>query len=85
MTLILTNNVTKKTYSYTVEDVDDSRLFYHFNNFTVESGMDDGQYSYTLQDADDKQVASGVLQIGDYKNNPTTYKQTNGQYKQYNG
>ena len=85
MTLILTNNVTKKTYSYTVEDVDDSHLFSHFNDFKVESGMDDGQYSYILQDADDKQVASGVLQIGDYKNNPTTYKETNNGYKTYNG
>lgn len=83
MTLILTNNVTKKSYSFTVSDAGDSRLFYHFTNFQVEDKMDDGQYSYELKDEDDKQIASGVLQIGDYKNTNKAYVKNNSPYKQY--
>lgn len=86
MTLKFTNSVTKKTYSCSVEDLNDSKLFYHFEDFKLDENMDDGQYNYELLDDDDNKVAEGLLQIGDYTNNATQYTtQANGKYKQYNG
>lgn len=85
MTLKLTHNVTKKEYTFDVTDANDSRLFYHFSTFQLTEVMNEGTYGYKLYDKDDKEVATGILQIGDYKNNTTQYtKQENG-YKQYNG
>lgn len=84
MTLILTNSVTKMQYNFTVSDASDSRLFYHINDFRLYNDMDEGQYNYSLLD-DDNEVASGILQIGEYENNSTTYTTTDGNYKQYNG
>ena len=91
MKLTIINNVTKKEYQYTVTDIGDSMMFYHFD-ITLESGMDDGEYKYILTDVvDDETVvlATGVLQVGNYQvpsGSTTTYtKENKDEYIQYNG
>lgn len=84
MVFLLQNNVTKREYSYTVYDVNDSALFWHFT-LTLGENMDDGEYTYRLM-SENVELAKGVLQIGDYQNNSKKYTTTddNG-IKQYNG
>lgn len=84
MIFLLQNNVTKKEYSYKVYDVNDSTLFWHFT-LTLGEEMDDGEYTYRLMN-DEIELATGLLQIGDYKNNSKKYTVTDaGGIKQYNG
>lgn len=85
MVLKLTNNVSKKTYEYAVNDLNDSKLYYHFDNFVL-AQCDDGEYNYELFDNDEKLVAKGVLQVGNYNPEHKTYKEENNKtYKQYQG
>lgn len=84
MVLLLQNNVTKREYSYTVYDVNDSNLFWHFT-LTLGENMDDGEYTYRLMN-ENVELAKGILQIGDYQNNSKKYTTTNDNgIKQYNG
>lgn len=82
MILTLTNTVTKQGLDIEVTDIQDSRLFYHFN-LELPQKMDEGSYTYTLRD-DDTILATGLCQIGDYKAENTTYK-TNGNTIKYYG
>ena len=84
MVLKLTNNVSKKTYEYTVIDLEDSTLYYHFDNFVLEDNMDDGEYNYELFDENEKMVAQGLLQIGLYTSENKVYSENVKTYKQYN-
>lgn len=87
MKLILKNNVDKKEYEFSVTDLEDSGMFWHFN-LSLVSGMCDGEYSYVLYDNDNKQVAEGLLQIGDYEikqQEQPVYTNNNNEYIQYNG
>lgn len=86
MKLIFKNNVDKKEYEFSVVDLEDSGMYWHFN-INLVSGMPDGEYSYVLYDDDNKQVAEGLCQIGDYTIKPQeqhTYN-NNTEYVQYNG
>lgn len=84
MTFYLQNNVTKREYSYWVNDVNDSTLFWHFT-LTLGENMDDGEYTYRLMN-ENVELAKGILQIGDYQNNSKKYTTTNDNgIKQYNG
>lgn len=84
MILKLTNNVTKKVIEYTVNDLKDSKLYYHFENFVLEP-CEDGEYGYELYDKD-KLVAQGLLQVGNYESEHKVYTEDNNNvYKQYNG
>lgn len=89
MKLTFKNNVTKKEYEFQVEDVGDSFIFYHFNNFVLEDAMDDGEYDYTLTDIVDEEtvvLATGIVQIGNYVAPTTAYTNNNTtNYIQYNG
>lgn len=85
MTLKFVNNVSKKEYEYSVTDLNDSKLYYHFENFVLDDGMDDGEYNYFLFDNDDNLVAQGLVQIGDYVPEHTIYDNNDVKYKQYNG
>ena len=86
MVLKLTNNVSKKEYEFTVTDLENSKLYYHFNNFVLEEHMDDGEYNYYLYDEEETLVAQGLLQVGNYNAERKIYKETeNNTYKQYNG
>lgn len=85
MTLKLTNNVSKKEYEYTVTDMEDSKMYYHFENFVLDDNMDDGEYDYFLYDEENTVVAQGLCQIGDYEREETTiYDNNKPTYKQYN-
>lgn len=87
MKLILKNNVDKKEYEFSVVDLEDSGMFWHFN-INLVSGMPDGEYSYFLFDDDGKQVAEGLLQVGDYtirEQEQPVYTNNNTEYIQYNG
>lgn len=87
MRLELTNNVTKKVYTFDgLEDKLTSRIFYTLDIQLTET-MDEGEYMYVLFDDDNIQKASGLLQIGDYKPENKTYSASteNNGYIQYNG
>lgn len=84
MLLQLTNQVTKKTYEFEVEELNTSRNYYNFN-IELEEGMDDGEYKYILYDEFGVGVSDGTLQIGDYIENKIDYKQENNGYIQYKG
>lgn len=86
MILEIINNLTKNTVNFTVDDLKDSALFYHFDISLVD-GMEDGEYTYYLKDGD-KLLATGLLQIGDYKrdeNVNTEYNGNNNGYIVYDG
>lgn len=84
MTLKLTNNVTKSVQTLSgLTDSNTSRMFYSFS-ITLPSGMDDGEYTYELMD-NDVVKSQGLLQIGDYIPQNTTYTNDNNTYKQYEG
>lgn len=82
MTLKLINNLDKNEYVFTVSDKETSRLFFHFN-IKLKRNMPDGEYTYTLLDGDDE-IATGLLQIGNYAAPSTAYTKNNT-YKQYKG
>ena len=72
MKLIIKNGITHKNFEYSVEDLNESSIYYVFNiNFPEE--MDDGEYSYILKDDGDKIVATGLMRIGDFKQENTQY------------
>lgn len=83
MTLKFINTVSKKEYTFTVTDLNDSRIYYHFKDFVLDDGMDDGSYDYMLFDDKSNLVAQGNLQIGDFVPETKTYTE-NKTYKQYN-
>ena len=83
MTLKFVNNVDKREYLFqNLEDINDSKMFFHFN-IRLTAGMPDGSYEYNLID-NNVVVASGNVQIGEYKQTNTTYTKNN-EFIQYNG
>lgn len=86
MTLKLENNVTNVSYTISgLTDLQKSRLNYVFS-LSLPEGIDSGEYNYTLEDDENTVVASGIIQIGSYTPQKTTYTaQTNNDYVQYEG
>ena len=86
MKLILKNNVDKKEYEFSVTDLEDSGMFWHFH-INLPNGMPDGEYGYFLYDENDKEVAEGLVQIGYYeiKEQEQSVYNNNQEYIQYNG
>lgn len=87
MTLELRNNTDKKVYVLeNLEDLKRNRLNWCFS-IELPEGILDGEYTYKLSD-EDTVVATGLLQVGDYKpNNKTAYSgntSTQSGYIQYN-
>lgn len=85
----LVNNLTK--YEFSLQDLEDketSRLFYTFD-ITLPEGLVDGEYAYTLYDENNVVLATGLLQVGDYKPDNKTYEQNtikeNNGYITYGG
>ena len=75
MELKLTNSVSKKEHSYTVEDTNSSIFYWNFN-LKLDEDMDEGQYDYLLLEGDDI-LSRGIAQIGDFKPEKTEYKNKN--------
>ena len=86
MKLILKNNVDKKEYEFSVVDLEDSGMFWHFT-ISLPSGIDNGEYNYYLYDENDKLVAEGLVQIGSYTIRPEEQHIYNNEnnYIQYQG
>ena len=86
MKLELKNNVDKNIYTFEVDDIEDSAMFYHFT-ISLPSGIDDGEYNYYLYDENDKLVAEGLVQIGSYTIRPEEQHIYNNEnnYIQYQG
>lgn len=84
MELILKNNVTKQEIVLTgLTDIGTSALFYQFN-IALPNTVDEGEYQYYLMDGI-KQVATGLVQIGSYTPEKTTYNKNNEEYIVYGG
>lgn len=82
MTLELTNNVSKATYSFEVTDLGNGGIFYSFD-IELQDGMADGDYEYRLYE-DGKEKGVGIVRIGDYKADTTQYN-NHTNYLIYNG
>lgn len=88
MRLLLKNNVDKKEYEFSVTDLEDSGMFYHFDSISLPNGIVDGEYNYYLYDENDKLVAEGLVQVGNYEireEEKHTYNNNNTEYIQYMG
>lgn len=86
MKLVLKNNVGKIESEYQVTDLNDSIMYFHFENFVLQENLPSGEYDYSLYDDDNVLVAQGIAQIGDYNPESTkTYEKNKQTYKQYNG
>ena len=82
MKLLLKNGITHKEFEYNVEDLNESSIFYTFN-INIPESYDDGEYEYTLKDNEDKIVATGLMRIGDYKQENTQYNNKDKKIIQY--
>lgn len=72
MKFIIKNNITHRNFEYNVTDLSESSIYYTFN-LNIPEEMDDGEYNYVLKDDGDKILATGLLRVGDYKQNNTQY------------
>lgn len=83
MKLFIKNNITHKEFEYSVEDLNESSIYYTFN-LNIPDSLDDGEYSYILKDDGDKIVATGLMRVGDYKTENTQYNNNkDNKYIQY--
>ena len=80
MKIILKNGITHKQFEYNVEDLNESSIFYTFN-INIPEEMDDGEYDYTLKDDLNKILATGLIRVGDFKQENTQYN--NNKDKKY--
>ena len=62
--------------------MNESSIFYTFN-INIPESYDDGEYEYTLKDNEDKIVATGLMRIGDYKQENTQYNNKDKKIIQY--
>lgn len=80
MKFIIKNGITKRNFEYNVTDLNESSIFYTFS-INIPDSLDDGEYDYVLKDDLDKIVATGLLRVGDYKQENTQYN--NNKDKKY--
>ena len=86
MVLELKNNLSKELHRFTVTDLKDSQLFYHFWDLEFRDKMVEGQYSYFLYDEDRKIVAEGECQLGTFVEERIKYeKEEKDTFIQYQG
>lgn len=83
MKFIIKNGITHKEFEYSVTDLNESSIYYTFN-INIPESYDDGEYEYTLKDDLDKIVATGLMRIGDYKQENKQYiNNKDNKYVQY--
>ena len=82
MKFIIKNNITHKNFEYSVEDLNESSIYYTFN-LNIPEEMDDGEYEYTLKDDLNKILATGLMRVGDFKQENTQYNNKDKKYIQY--
>lgn len=89
MILKLINKLTNRETDLFVEDMESSRLFYHFQ--TDFQGLDEGEYRYELFDDYGSLLETGLLQLGlgnttaENADNNTQYNDEEITYTQYEG
>lgn len=83
MKIILKNGITHKEFEYSVTDLNESSIYYTFN-INIPEEMDDGEYNYTLKDDLNKTLATGLMRVGDFKQENTQYNNNKeNKYIQY--
>ena len=82
MQFIIKNGITHKNFEYNVEDLNESSIFYTFN-INIPDSLDDGEYEYTLKDNEDKIVATGLIRVGDFKQENKQYINNKDKFIQY--
>jgi hypothetical protein len=89
MLLKITNNVSKKSLTFIVNDTYTSNIYFNFEIRLEEnlegiklSEIDEGEYNYELFD-EGKKIAEGLLQIGDYKAENKEYNKDKNGFKVY--
>ena len=79
MKIILKNCITHRNFEYSVTDLNESSIYYVFN-INIPDSLDDGEYTYVLKDDVDKIVATGLMRVGDYKQENTQYNNNKDKY-----
>ena len=82
MKLLKKNGITHKEFEYNVTDLNESTIYYTFN-LNIPEEMDDGEYEYTLKDNEGKIVATGLMRVGNYKQENKQYINNKDKYIQY--
>ena len=82
MKLLLKNGITHKEFEYNVTDLNESSIFYTFN-INIPDSLDDGEYEYTLKDDVDKILATGLIRVGDFKQENKQYINNKDKFIQY--
>ena len=82
MKLLLKNGITHKNFEYSVEDLNESSIYYTFN-LNIPEEMDDGEYEYTLKDDGEKILATGLIRVGDFKQENKQYINNKDKFIQY--
>lgn len=82
MKFIIKNGITHKEFEYNVADLNESSIYYTFN-LNIPEEMDDGEYNYVLKDDLDKTLATGLMRIGDFKQENTQYNNKDKKIIQY--
>ena len=82
MKLLLKNGITHKNFEYSVDDLNESSIYYTFN-INIPESFDDGEYTYVLKDNEDKIVATGLIRVGDFKQENKEYNNKDNKYIQY--
>ena len=80
MQFIIKNGITHKEIEYNVTDLNESSIYYVFN-INIPDSIDDGEYTYVLKDNEDKIVATGLIRVGDFKQENKEYN--NNKDKKY--
>lgn len=85
MKLKLYNNLTKIEYEF--DELQDNLKSNQFYNFKIQlpSGITDGEYTYRLFDENDKEIALGLLQVGDFERQTIQHNNDKKGYITYNG
>lgn len=82
MKLLLKNGITHKEFEYSVTDLNESSIYYTFN-INIPDSLDEGEYEYTLKDDLNKIVATGLMRVGDFKQENKQYINNKDKYLQY--
>lgn len=85
MTIKLLNRLTNRVYWF--ENLKENALstdMFYCLDIKLDEGMDDGEYQYFLFD-DGVEVAKGILMIGDFQPENTTYNNDEDTTIVYNG
>ena len=82
MKLLLKNGITHKNFEYNVDDLNESSIYYTFN-INIPESFDDGEYEYILKDDLNKTLATGLIRVGDFKQENKEYDNKDKKYIQY--